>query len=150
MLKPLNTGEATNLEVLLVLTHSLEPFPTEIGQSESQLVYYRDSAFILSPYHIREQATYLKTPNTKVESYTVVNPTSVAGTEIKYGRYDNHPPYSYSPILVHFENNHPFGVVEELVRQVEVSHWGSLQITEHYKLVHAGAKHKGIFSRFAH
>eukprot|EP00268_Persea_americana_P012576 TRINITY_DN1534_c0_g1_i1.p1 TRINITY_DN1534_c0_g1~~TRINITY_DN1534_c0_g1_i1.p1 ORF type:complete len:495 (-),score=85.33 TRINITY_DN1534_c0_g1_i1:355-1770(-) len=147
LLKPLKTGDTTTLEVLLVLTHSLEPFPKEIGQSESQLVYYRDSALILSPYHIREQTTYLKTPNTKVESYTVVDPTNRAGTELKYGRYDSHPPYSYSPILVHFENNHPFAVVEELVREVEVSHWGSLQITEHYKLVHAGAKHNGIFSR---
>ncbi|MQL95642.1 hypothetical protein Taro_028315 [Colocasia esculenta] len=147
LLNPLKTGETAVLEVLLILTHSLEPFPAEIGQSEPQLVYYRDSAVMLSPYHIKEQITYIKTPSTEVESYSRVDPTNHVGAELRYGRYDDHPPYSFSPILVHFENNNPFAVVEELTRVVEVSHWGSLQVTEHYKLVHAGARHKGIFSR---
>ncbi|OVA18065.1 Ribophorin I [Macleaya cordata] len=147
LLNPLNSGETVTVEVLLVLTHSLEPFPVEISQSESQFVYYRDSAIILSPYHIKEQTTFIKTPSTKVESYTRVEPTNHVGTELKYGQYDDRPPYSYSPMMVHFENNHPFAVVEELVREVEISHWGSLQITEHYTLVHAGARHKGVFSR---
>ncbi|XP_072972760.1 dolichyl-diphosphooligosaccharide--protein glycosyltransferase subunit 1B [Typha angustifolia] len=144
---PLKAGETTVLEVLYVVTHCLEPFPAEISQSESQLVYYRDSAILLSPYHVTEQITYIKTPSNKVESFTNVDPTSRAGTELKYGMYNDYPPYSYSPIIIHFENNHPFAVVEELVRQVEISHWGSLQITEHYKLKHGGARHKGIFSR---
>uniref|UniRef100_A0A0E0KXD0 Dolichyl-diphosphooligosaccharide--protein glycosyltransferase subunit 1 n=1 Tax=Oryza punctata TaxID=4537 RepID=A0A0E0KXD0_ORYPU len=30
----------------------LEPFPAEITQSDPQLVYYRDSAVLLSPYHV--------------------------------------------------------------------------------------------------
>uniref|UniRef100_A0A5B7B7X1 Dolichyl-diphosphooligosaccharide--protein glycosyltransferase subunit 1 n=1 Tax=Davidia involucrata TaxID=16924 RepID=A0A5B7B7X1_DAVIN len=144
---PLGMGESVTLEVFYTLTHSQEPFPVEISQSESQLVYYRDSAVILSPYHIKQQITFIKTPSTKVESFTRVEPTDRAGIELKYGPYDDHPPYSFSPIIVHFENNNPFAVVEELVREVEISHWGSLQITEHYKLVNAGARHKGIFSR---
>ncbi|TYH73461.1 hypothetical protein ES332_D05G331000v1 [Gossypium tomentosum] len=144
---PLKSGESTTIEVLYLLTHSQEPFPAEIAQSESQLVYYRDSALILSPYHIKQQATFIKTPSTKVESFTRVEPSNRAGTEIKYGPYEDHPPYSFSPILIHFENNSPFAVVEELVREVEISHWGNLQVTEQYTLVHAGARHKGVFSR---
>jgi len=147
LLNPLSTGETATIEVLYILTHSLEPFPAEISQSESQLVYYRDSAIILSPYDIKQQTTFFKTPSTKLESFTKVEPTNRAGTELKYGPYENRPPHSFSPILVHFENNNPFAVVEELVREVEISHWGNLQITEHYKLVHAGARHKGVFSR---
>ncbi|KAK9283982.1 hypothetical protein L1049_012240 [Liquidambar formosana] len=147
LLNPLKTGETVTLEVLYILTHSLEPFPAEISQSESQLVYYRDGAIILSPYHIKQQTTFIKTPSTKVESFTRVEPMNRAGTELKYGPYDDHQPYSFSPIIVHFEINNPFAVVEELVREVEISHWGSLQITEHYKLAHAGARHKGVFSR---
>ncbi|XP_059628321.1 dolichyl-diphosphooligosaccharide--protein glycosyltransferase subunit 1B [Cornus florida] len=145
--KPLGMGESITLEVFYTLTHSLEPFPVEISQSETQLVYYRDGAAILSPYHIKQQITLIKTPSTKVESFTRVEPVYHAGTEIKYGPYSEHPPYSFSPILVHFENDNPFAVVEELVRELEISHWGSIQITEHYKLVHAGARHKGVFSR---
>ncbi|KAK6933384.1 Ribophorin I, partial [Dillenia turbinata] len=119
----------------------------EISQSESQLVYYHDSAIILSPYFIKQQTTFIKTPNTRVESFSRVDPTSRAGTELKYGPYVDRAPYSFSPITIHFENNNPLAVVEELVREVEVSHWGSLQITDHYKLAHAGARHKGVFSR---
>ncbi|KAJ8759132.1 hypothetical protein K2173_004139 [Erythroxylum novogranatense] len=147
LLNPLSSGETATLEVLYILTHSLEPFPKEISQSESQLVYYRDSALILSPYHVKQQTSFIKAPSTKVESFTNVEPTNRAGTELKYGPYEDRPPYSYSPIIIHFENNHPFAVVEELIREVEISHWGSLQITESYKLFHAGARHKGVFSR---
>lgn len=147
LLNPLSAGETVTLEVLYIMTHALEPFPAEISQSESQLVYYRDSAIILSPYHIKQQSTFIKTPTTKVESFTRVEPFNRAGKELKYGPFDDRTPYSYSPIIVHFENNYPFAVVEELVREVEISHWGSVQITEHYKLAHAGAKHKGVFSR---
>ncbi|KAM7493260.1 hypothetical protein LguiB_027869 [Lonicera macranthoides] len=147
LVKPLTTGESLTLEVFYVLTRSLEPFPVEISQSDSQLVYYHDSALILSPYHIKQQTTFFKTPSTRVESFTTVEPTARAGTELKYGPYEDRHPYSFSPIIVHFENNNPFAIVEELVREVEISHWGSVQITESYKLVHAGARHKGIFSR---
>ncbi|KAM1019762.1 hypothetical protein ACFX15_040364 [Malus domestica] len=147
LLNPLNSGETATLEVLYILTHSLEPFPAEISQSESQLVYYRDGAIILSPYYVKQQTTFIRTPSTRVESITRVESTNRAGSEIKYGPYKDRPTYSYSPIIVHFENNNAFAVVEELVREVEVSHWGNLQITEHYKLAHAGARHKGIFSR---
>ncbi|KAG8380507.1 hypothetical protein BUALT_Bualt06G0022800 [Buddleja alternifolia] len=147
LLKPLAKGGATTLEILYILTHTLEPFPVEISQSESQLVYYHDSAIILSPYHIKQQATLVKTPSNKVESFTRVEPSNRAGTELKYGPYEDSGPYSYSPVIVHFENNNAFAVVEELEREIEVSHWGSVQVTEHYKLAHAGAKHKGVFSR---
>ncbi|KAF9597916.1 hypothetical protein IFM89_022559, partial [Coptis chinensis] len=143
----LKSGEIVTLEVLYILTRSLEPFPAEISQGDSQLVYYRDSAIILSPYNVKEQMTYVKTPSAKVESYTVLEPTKRVSTELQYGKYIDQAPYSYSPIIVHFENNSPFAVVEELLREVEISHWGSVQVTEHYKLVHAGARHKGIFSR---
>lgn len=150
LLKPLSKGGSTSIEVLYILTHSLVPFPEEISQSDSQLVYYHDSAVVLSPYLIKHQVTFLKTPSTKVESFTRVEPTDRSGTEIKYGPYEESSPYSYSPTIVHFENNNAFAVVEELVREIEISHWGSIQITENYKLMHAGARHKGVFSRLAY
>lgn len=150
LLKPLSKGENVTLEILYILTHSLEPFPLEISQSESQLVYYRDSAIILSPYSIKQQATLFKTPTNKVESFTKVEPTHRSGTELKYGAYENQTPYSFSPVIIHFENNNPFAVVEELEREIEISHWGNVQVTERYKLAHAGARHKGVFSRLGY
>lgn len=147
LLNPLKAGEAVTLEVLYILTQSLEPFPSQISQSESQLVYCRDSAIILSPYHIEQQTTFIKFPSNRVESYTNVDPTNRAGLELRYGPYSDQPPHSFLPIIVHFENNNPFVVVEELVREVEVSHWGSIQVKEHYTVAHGGARLKGAFSR---
>ncbi|PWA67104.1 ribophorin I [Artemisia annua] len=144
---PLSTGGSVSIEVSYILTQSLEPFPVEISQSEPQLVLFRDSSSILSPYPIKQQTTVIRTPSTRVESFTRVEPSSQLRTELKYGPYENKPAFSYTPILVHFENNNPFAVVEELVREIEISHWGNLQITEHYTLVHNGARHKGGFSR---
>ncbi|KAL2539775.1 Dolichyl-diphosphooligosaccharide--protein glycosyltransferase subunit 1B [Abeliophyllum distichum] len=89
----------------------------------------------------------VKTPTSKVESFTRVEPTDRSGTELRYGPYEDRHPYSYSPVIIHFENNNPFAVVEELEREIEISHWGSVQVTERYKLAHAGARHSGIFSR---
>ncbi|KAL0358657.1 UNVERIFIED_CONTAM: Dolichyl-diphosphooligosaccharide--protein glycosyltransferase subunitB [Sesamum angustifolium] len=88
----------------------------------------------------QKQATVVKTPSNKVESFTQVESTHRSGNELRYGPYEDKHPYSYSPIIIHFENNNPFAVVEELEREIEVSHWGSVQVTEHYKLAHAGAK----------
>ncbi|KAI7735983.1 hypothetical protein M8C21_022395 [Ambrosia artemisiifolia] len=144
---PLSAGGSVTIEVSYVLTQSLEPFPVEISQSEPQLVLYRDSALILSPYEIKQQTTVIRTPSTKVESFTRVEPSTQTRTELKYGPYEDQPSFSHTPIVVHFENNNPFAVVEELVREIEISHWGNLQVTEHYTLVHNGARHKGGFSR---
>jgi hypothetical protein len=55
----------------------------------------------------------------------------------------------WAVVQVHFENNSPFAVVEQLEREIEVSHWGNVYVTEHYKMRNAGAKHKGTFSRSA-
>ncbi|KAK8571203.1 hypothetical protein V6N13_103332 [Hibiscus sabdariffa] len=83
----------------------------------------------------------------RIESYTKLENTKVHGSEIKYGPYENLPAFSYSPVAVHFESNQPFVVAQELVREIEISHWGNVKVTEHYKLIHGGAQSKGEFSR---
>ncbi|KAG5542728.1 hypothetical protein RHGRI_015744 [Rhododendron griersonianum] len=41
----------------------------------------------------------------------------------------------------------PFAVAQELLREIEISHWGNVQLTEHYNLIHGGSQIKGEFSR---
>ncbi len=50
--------------------------------------------------------------------------------------------------MVHYTNNLPFAKLSSMVREVEVSHWGSIAVEEIYELQHAGALLKGGFSRF--
>ncbi|KAE8716398.1 Dolichyl-diphosphooligosaccharide--protein glycosyltransferase subunit 1A [Hibiscus syriacus] len=101
----------------------------------------------LSPYAVNAQSLTVKLPDSRIESYTKLENTKIHGSEINYGPYENLPAFSYSPIAVHFESNQPFAVAQELVREIEISHWGNVQITEHFKLIHGGAQSKGEFSR---
>ena len=51
-------------------------------------------------------------------------------------------------IVIHFENNAPFLSVANLLRHIEVSHWGNIAVEETLDVYHGGAKLKGSFSRF--
>ncbi|XP_021902463.1 dolichyl-diphosphooligosaccharide--protein glycosyltransferase subunit 1A [Carica papaya] len=143
----LGKGDSLILEVFAVFTHLLQPFPEKITQADVQLVVFSESAYYLSPYAVNIQSLNVKLPDGRVESYTKVENMKMDGSEIKYGPYENLPPFSYRPIAVHFESNQPFSVAEELLREIEVSHWGNVQVTEHYRVVHRGAQSKGEFSR---
>ncbi|KAI4320905.1 hypothetical protein MLD38_034338 [Melastoma candidum] len=128
-------------------THSLKPFPEKITQEEIQLLVFEDSAHYLSPYSVQAQSLTIKLPDSRVESYTRLENSKYQNSEIKYGPYENLPPFSYTPIIVHFESNHPFAVAKELVREIEISHWGNVQVTDNYDMVHEGSEIKGEFSR---
>jgi oligosaccharyltransferase complex subunit alpha (ribophorin I) len=143
----LEKGRILHLDVLTVFTHSLQPFPEEIGQADSQLVVFQDSSHYLSPYPVKVQTLSIRLPGGRVESYTKHANTKLVDSELKYGPYEDLAPFSYNPMIVHFENNNPFAVAKELVREIEISHWGNVQITEHYNIVHGGARLKGEFSR---
>nr|CAG4650912.1 EOG090X04O4 [Simocephalus serrulatus] len=131
-----------------VFTHHLTPHPAQITQKEKQLVQYRGSAYIYSPYKILSQTTKVLLSSSTVESYTKVKPSSQSDSTITYGPYDNVAPLSEENILIHFENNAPFLSVANLLRHIEVSHWGNIAVEETLDVYHGGAKLKGSFSRF--
>ncbi|CAI9758045.1 unnamed protein product [Fraxinus pennsylvanica] len=145
--KELGKGESISLDVKAVFTHILRPFPEKITQADIQLLAFQDGAYYLSPYIVKVQTLTVKLPEPKVESYTKLENTKFSGSEIKYGPYENVPSFSYTPIVVHFVNNKPFTVAQELVREIEISHWGNVQVTENYNIYHAGALITGEFSR---
>ncbi|GAA0173696.1 glycosyltransferase [Lithospermum erythrorhizon] len=145
--KPLRKGDTLDLVVKTSFSHILRPFPEKISQADMQLLAFQDSAYYLSPYPIKVQSLTVKLPESKIESYTNTENTEFSGSDIKYGPYENLPSFSFKPIMVHFMCNRPFAVAEELVREIEVSHWGNVQVTEHYNLIHGGAQITGEFSR---
>ncbi|KAJ0694750.1 putative dolichyl-diphosphooligosaccharide--protein glycotransferase [Helianthus annuus] len=145
--KELGKGESLNIDVLAVFTHVLRPFPEKITQAESQLFLFQDSAHFTSPYNVKVQSLTVKLPSESVESYTKLENTKFSGSEIKYGPYEKLAAFSYSPVIVHFPSNKPFVVAKELVREIEISHWGNVQVTEHYNIIHGGARSTGEFSR---
>jgi oligosaccharyltransferase complex subunit alpha (ribophorin I) len=55
--------------------------------------------------------------------------------------------FSTEELKVHFQNNYSFMTLTDVVREVEVSHWGHISFEEHIDMAHTGAKLKGTFSR---
>ncbi|KAK6939108.1 Ribophorin I [Dillenia turbinata] len=141
--KGLDKGGSLTLDVLAVFTNMLQSFPEKISRADFHLVVFQDTAYSLSPYAVKTETLGVKLhPNARFESYTKVANTKGLDSEIKSVPFENLPPFSYTPIVVHYENNHPFA----LVREVEISHWGNVQVIELYNLVHGGAESKGEFS----
>ena len=60
--------------------------------------------------------------SSKIESFTPRSPSSKDGQSVKYGPYKNIAAKSNARITVHFENNSPFLIINELTRIVEVSY----------------------------
>lgn len=87
----------------------------------------------------------VKLASSKVESKTET--TSSAGSKLTYGPYSDVEAFSTKELRLHFENESPFQTVTWSEREVEVSHWGSVAVEEHFELVHTGAKLKHGFSR---
>lgn len=146
--KQLGKGESITITIFAAFTRVLQPFPEKITQGENQMVVFQDSGYYLSPYLVKAQSISFRLPEGKVESYTKMENSKLSGSEIKYGPYENIPAFQQSPVAIHFVSNLPFAVAKELVREIEVSHWGNVQVTEHYNLFHGGAQSIGEFSRY--
>jgi len=126
----------------MVFSHNLEPFPAKITQSEKQQVVFRGNTYVYSPYVIKEQKTTVKLPSSTIESYSRLKPSSSSDNVISYGPYKEARAFKTHDMRIHYENNSPFVVVNEMQRWVEVSHWGNIAVEETYHLSHEGAKLK--------
>jgi len=137
-----------NFKLNVVLSKSLTPYPTEIKQSEKQLMQYDAFLNYYSEYKTLSQTSTIKLSSNNLLNYTQVKPVSVSSNKIKYGPYENIGPFNEQRVHVHYENQTPFLTVTQLHRDIEVSHWGNIAVKEHIYLYHSGAKLKGPFSRY--
>ncbi|XP_049805250.1 dolichyl-diphosphooligosaccharide--protein glycosyltransferase subunit 1 [Schistocerca nitens] len=146
--EPLSSGKTVTVEVETVFTHQLKPHPASISQKEKQLVLYHGSTVLYSPYTAIKQTTTVTLASKNIESYTKHKPVAVSDNVITYGPYEKVQPFSQDKMIIHFENNAPFLTVTNLLRTIEVSHWGNIAVEETIDLLHTGATLKGPFSRY--
>ena len=140
--------KSPHIKVNAVFTSVLIPFPTEIGQADSQFVKFIDNHYFLSPYRTDTQKTTIKLASSNIKSFTKMQPSSARGSVLSFGPYNMIKPFDSSNLIVHYANNKPFAKFSTVAREVEVSHWGNVFFEDIYELKHAGAKLKGGFSRF--
>lgn len=143
-------GGRARLEVYVALSKQLTPFPAEIGQQDKLLVLFSDTHFAIVPYAVKEQTTSVTlAPSSSLLSYTEKAPVKTSGQSFRLGPFLDVPPMAASPMDVHysFPAKGQLLVAESLLREVEISHWGNIYVTEHYTVRNDGARHKGPFSR---
>ncbi len=135
---PLAAKQSVTVIIETVFVNAITPFPESITQNEKQLVQFTGNVYLYSPYPSTTQSTIVKVPNDKIESFSKVSPTSSSEGVITYGPYSNVARESVGKLFVHFENNGPFLAVAELLRIIEVSHWGNVAVEEHLHIRHIG------------
>ncbi|XP_046683972.1 dolichyl-diphosphooligosaccharide--protein glycosyltransferase subunit 1 [Homalodisca vitripennis] len=141
-------GKPVVVEVEVVLTNALLPFPATITQKEKQLVMFKGNHYVYSPYSVHRQTTTVNVGTKNIESFSKLNPVSQSDMSITYGPYPQEKPFAEVELVVHYENNSPFLTVTRLERSLEVSHWGNIAVEEVVDVVHTGAVLKGPFSRY--
>ncbi len=146
--KPLSPEKILRIEVKVALTHTLVPYPATIRQSDSQFVEYKDYTQFYSPHTVLSQATAVKLASNEIESYSPKTDAKRQGDTITFGPYGKSHPWTLGDELyVHSENNHPFATLRTMEREIEISHWGNVAVTENSVIEHTGAKLEGSFSR---
>ncbi|XP_068598036.1 dolichyl-diphosphooligosaccharide--protein glycosyltransferase subunit 1 [Brachionichthys hirsutus] len=144
----LAAGAQLKAKIETTFSHVLKPFPSDISQSERQLVVYQGNHYLYSPYPTRSQSTRVRLASKTVESYTKLGNPSKNDDIIEYGPFRDVAPFSEETMKIHYENNTPFLTISTITRSIEVSHWGNIAVEETIDLRHTGATLKGPFSRY--
>ncbi|KAK1337656.1 hypothetical protein QTO34_002289 [Cnephaeus nilssonii] len=144
----LDPGMKISVILETVYTHVLQPYPTQITQSEKQFVVFEGNHYFYSPYPTKTQTTRVKLASRNVESYTKLGNPTRSEDLLDYGPFRDVPAYSQDTFKVHYENNSPFLTITSMTRVIEVSHWGNIAVEENVDLKHTGAVLKGPFSRY--
>lgn len=143
-----DAGKDLTIDVETVYGHALRPYPTHIAQSDHQYVKFVGNVYFYSPYKTQTETTTINCATSSIDYYTKEKPVASADKTITYGPHENLEPFKDYELMVHYENNSPFLTVTNLVRVIEVSHWGNIAVEETYDIVHSGAILKGPFSRY--
>ena len=68
------------------------------------------------------------------------------GKKITYGPFTDIAPFTNEEsVRFHFQFDAAYLTMSEVVRDIEVSHWGNVRIEESFLLQHDGAKLKGPY-----
>ena len=140
----------TELVIEEYIAQKMQPLPKKIGIFDQQLMLFVDNIHFLSQYPTRQAVTTVKFPSAEVESYTKSPdvPFDLKGKTLKYGPVSDLKSFAESEFRAHYQSPKPIPYFTKVLREIEVSHWGNIAVSEWYTLVNRGAGVKGEFSRF--
>merc|ERR1719336_3330218 len=142
---PIDTDDVVQVTITMVYIHVLEMLPAKIQQKDNQYVVYEGNRFCDSIYQTKKQHTKINVASESIKSYTKDGQESLTGKKLKYGTYENVKPFGFKNVRVHFKNNNAFLTMDNVVRDMEVSHWGNVRVSEFYNIRHDGARLVGAY-----
>jgi len=142
---PMETDDVIQLTITLVYIHVLQMLPAKIQQKDNQYVVYEGNRFCDSIYPTKKQHTKINVASENIKSYTKDGQESLTGKKLKYGTYEGVKPFGFKNVRVHFRNNNAFLTMDNVVRDMEVSHWGNVRVSEFYNIRHDGARLTGPY-----
>lgn len=83
-------------------THTLQPYPSHILQSEKQFVKFIGNLYFFSPYMTKSQTALVICSSANIDSYTKQKPFSVSDKVITYGPFENVEPLKEVCVIVCF------------------------------------------------
>ena len=140
---------SVDLVIEETLAQKMTPLPKTIGIFDMQLILFEDNIHYPSPYNTESSITFVKFPFAEIESYTKPSDGyyDLKGKQLTYGPYSQLESFPVSKFKAHYQNPKGIPYFTKVTREIEVSHWGNIAVSEWYTLVNRGAGVKGEFSR---
>merc|ERR1712226_1706220 len=130
-----------DLTIEEIYTHTTTPFPTKIKQTQDQFMKYNGNLHHYSPYETKISKISVSMPSTKINSYEPrINGAKRNGRTINYGPFKDLPKNQKIEMNYHFLANIPYLTTHYLLRQIEVSHWGNVNVRDNADVRNIGAK----------
>lgn len=152
--EPLPPGKTSIIATSAVFTRSLVPLPATRTQADPHRVAFNSSHLLLSPYPVLNQTLIVDLPCTSkgLLGVTKKEPMADDGEGVlTFGPFESAAaPWSVSPLFLHFTDDNPTPRAVSLLREVTISHWGSVGVDESFDLLNAGASLTGEWSRYDH
>uniref|UniRef100_A0A5K3EYR5 Dolichyl-diphosphooligosaccharide--protein glycosyltransferase subunit 1 n=1 Tax=Mesocestoides corti TaxID=53468 RepID=A0A5K3EYR5_MESCO len=143
-----NSNKSVTFTVSSFFTRMLKPKPAQIFQADKQFVELVVNLAYYSAYSTKRVTSTVILSAGEVLFYSSdVQPVKRSASKIKYGPFENLPPFHEQMARFNYENSSPFLVVTNLERTIEVSHWGNIAVENKISMKHYGAKLIGSFSR---
>jgi len=142
---PIKAGGVKKIRISETHWGRMQPLPKKIDTKEDQKMILEDNLYFFTPYTVLSQTITYRLSATPLSFSDEEG--RVRGSSLDYRFASTVNGFQRRSNRIHFDNNTPFVIFTEVIKTIEVSHWGNINVQESYKLANEGAEFKGEYSR---
>lgn len=145
LFEPMEPGTSRDFSFQAIYGRIYSPYSPEITKLENQFLLYNDSYYWTTPYKTAKQKSIFVFPNYSIKLFRELRPYQIAGNRLLCGTYEDVDAFSSHPAIFYFMHNIPLIFSPKIVREVKVSHWGSVAIEDLVQIQNEAAATTGGF-----